>query len=287
MSKQKKILIFGSSGMLGSYLSNMLEDKKYKEKGYKVIKNDRSTRGIDITDEKQIKKLITRSDCNYVVNCAAFTNVDTAEEEPEIAFKVNADAPKYMAEICKELNIPFIHISTDYIFGDNKEEGYLEGCEEFNPLSVYGVSKLEGEQNVLEVGGTNYILRTSWLFGPGATNFVGKIAQLARERSELSVVTDEVGCPTYVRDLSEGIVLALEEKIEPGIYHICSRDYLSRYEFAKEILKEEGIEIPVNEAKLADFPRKAQVPNISILLNTKLPEARTSTEMIKEYFKVV
>jgi dTDP-4-dehydrorhamnose reductase len=282
----KKVLLFGSSGMLGSYFSNLLEEK-YKEKEYKVIKNDKADGGIDITDQEQVKETIQEAKANYVVNCAAYTDVNGAEENPEIAFKVNADAPKYMAQVCKQLNIPFIHISTDYVFGDNKEDGYTEDYKEFNPMNVYGVSKLDGEQNILEVEGNTYIFRTSWLFGPGATNFIDKISKYAKELPELKVVTDEIGCPTFVGDLSERIVLALEGEIGPGIYHVCSRDSLSRYEFAKKILKLQGIDTPIKEAKLEDFERKAQVPNISILKNTKLDEARSSTEMLEEYFKIV
>ncbi len=280
----KKVLLFGSSGMLGSYLSNLLKEK-YPD--FEVIRNDKADGGIDITDEQQVRDMVYEKKADYVVNCAAFTDVNAAEDNPKVAFKVNADAPEYMAKICKEQNIPFIHISTDYIFGDNREEGYKEDHKEFNPLNVYGVSKLDGEQRVLETGGTNYILRTSWLFGPGATNFIDKISKYARELPELKVVTDEVGCPTYVRDLSEAIILALEDKIDSGIYHVCSKDSLSRYEFAQEILRLQGIDTPIHEAKLSDFDRKAQVSNISILINTKLDEARTSTEMLEEYFDIV
>ena len=277
----KKVLIFGSSGMLGSYLCNLLEEK-YPE--FKVIRNDKAEGGIDITDEQQVREMVFETNADYVVNCAAFTDVNAAEDNPEIAFKVNADAPEYMAKVCKEQDIPFLHISTDYVFGDNKEDGYMEDHSEFNPLNVYGVSKLDGEQRVLQTGGKNYILRTSWLFGPGATNFIEKISKYAKELPVLKVVTDEVGCPTYVKDLSEAMILALKEKIDPGIYHVCSRDPLSRYEFAQEILRLQEIDTTIIEAKLADFDRKAQVPNISILVNTRLDEARTSTEMLEEYF---
>lgn len=277
----KKVLIFGSSGMLGSYLCNLLEEK-YPE--FKVIRNDKAEGGIDITDEQQVREMVFETKADYVVNCAAFTDVNAAEDNPEIAFKVNADAPEYMAKVCKEQDIPFLHISTDYVFGDNKEDGYMEDHSEFNPLNVYGVSKLDGEQRVLKTGGKNYILRTSWLFGPGATNFIEKISKYAKELPVLKVVADEVGCATYVKDLSEVIILALKEKIDPGIYHVCSRDSLSRYEFAQEILRLQEIDTTIIEAKLADFDRKAQVPNISILVNTRLDEARTSTEMLEEYF---
>jgi len=281
MSK-KKVLVFGSSGMLGSYFCTLLEEK-YPE--FEVIRNDKADGGVDITQEPQVRDAIYDNKVDFVVNCAAYTDVNGAEENPEIAFKVNADAPKYMAQACHHLNIPFIHVSTDYVFGDNREKGYPEDYDEFNPLNVYGVSKLEGEQNVLGIKGDNYIFRTSWLFGPNATNFIDKISKYARELPELKVVTDEIGCPTYVRDLSEGMILALKGEVDPGIYHVCSKDSLSRYEFAKEILRLQGIDTPIKEAKLEDFERKAQVPHISILLNTKLDEARSSTEMLEEYFK--
>ncbi|MFA7682960.1 MAG: sugar nucleotide-binding protein, partial [Candidatus Dojkabacteria bacterium] len=141
-------------------------------------------------------------------------------------------------------------------------------------------------KRVLGEGGGAYIFRTSWLFGPGATNFIEKISKYARELPELKVVTDEIGCPTFVGDLSERILLAIGGEIEPGIYHACSSNHLSRYEFAQEILGLQGIETPINECKLEDFERKAQVPNISILNNTKMPEARKSEEMLEEYFNM-
>jgi len=275
----KKVLVFGSNGMLGTYLSSLLE-----ERGYEVIRNDKATGGIDITDEQEVRDTIYESAVEYVINCAAYTNVNKAESNKELAFKVNADAPKYMAKTCKEIGIPFVHVSTDYVFGENRKEGYTEEYENFKPLSVYGESKLKGEFNVLEENVNSYIFRTSWLFGPNATNFIDKISKYARENDELKVVTDEVGCPTYVRDLSEGIVMAVEGRIEPGIYHLCSKDHLSRYEFAKEILHIQEIGTPIRKCKLEDFGRDAQVPHYSVLLNTKLPEGRGYKEMLRDYF---
>jgi len=274
----QKVLVFGSSGMLGSFLSSILE-----EKGYEVARNDRADGGVDITIEEDVRKVITDSNANFVVNCSAYTNVEKAEEERNIAFEVNTHAPKYMALVCKELDIPFIHISTDYVFGENLEDGYAEDYKTFKPLNVYGESKLEGEKGVLDVGGKVYIFRTSWLFGPNATNFIDKITKYAKELSELKVVTDEVGCPTYVGDLSESILSAIQGDIKPDVYHVSSRDTCSRNEFAREILNMQGIQTPIMESKLKDFERKAKVPNRSQLLNTKLPEMRTWREMLKEY----
>lgn len=275
----KKVLVFGSSGMLGDYLCSMLTTE-----GYEVVRNDKATGGVDITNEKELRDAILNSNVDYVVNCAAYTDVNKAEDDREVAFKVNADAPKYMAKVCRERDIPFIHISTDYIFGENRKEGYPEEYSNFKPLSVYGESKLQGELNVLEEYPSSYILRTSWLFGPNATNFIDKISKYARELPELKVVTDEIGCPTYVKDLSEVILTAINNEIEPDIYHVCSRDSLSRYEFAKEILEMQGISTPIKECKLDDFERVAQVPKHSVLLNTKLPEARSYRDMLKDYF---
>ncbi len=274
----KKVLIFGSSGMLGSFLSSFLE-----EKGYEIERNDRADGGIDITLEDEVKRVVLESNPDFVVNCSAYTNVEKAEEEKEIAFEVNANAPKYMAQVCKGLDIPFVHISTDYVFGENRKEGYKEDYKNFKPLNVYGESKLMGEKNILEVGGKIYIFRTSWLFGPNATNFIDKITKYAKELPELKVVTDEVGCPTYVGDLSQSILSAIQGDIKPDIYHISSRDTCSRNEFAKEILNMQGIKTPVKESKLKDFGRKAVVPNRSQLINTKLPEMRSWREMLKEY----
>lgn len=278
----EKILVFGSGGMLGQYLCSLLEKENYS-----VVGNDRVSGGIDITREDEVNQLVTDISPDWVINCAAYTDVNKAEEERDIAFKVNASAPLYMAEACKKPNIPFIHISTDYIFGENLEDGYPEDYTNFKPLNIYGESKLEGEKNLSKTDSPIYIFRTSWLFGPGAKNFISKISQYANELPELKVVTDEIGCPTYVGDLSRSILSALKEEIKPGIYHVCSKDTCSRYEFAKEILELQDIKTPVLEGKLADFPRKAKVPNYSQLINTKLPEHRSWKEMLKEYFNTI
>ena len=139
----EKILVFGSGGMLGQYLCSLLEKENYS-----VMGNDRVSGGIDITREDEVNHLVTDISPDWVINCAAYTDVNKAEEERDIAFKVNASAPLYMAEACKKLNIPLIHISTDYIFGDNLENGYPEDYTNFKPLNIYGESKLEGEKNL-------------------------------------------------------------------------------------------------------------------------------------------
>lgn len=278
----KKLLIFGANGMLGQYLSNY-----FYKKGYEVVKSDilnddeKSVVGIDITNERDVKNFITEQNPDFVINCAAYTNVNKAESEPEIANAVNADAPKYMTEVSKDLKIPFVHISTNEVFGDGI---YDEYSREFNPLNNYAKSKRRGEENMEKVGGTNYIFRTSWLYGPGAKNFIRFVTETeATEEKPLTIVTDERGCPTYVGYLTERIGDAVESKIEPGVYHVCSTDVLSRYEFALEILKAQGIEKPVIPVEKKDLPPRPVTSPSNQLLNTKFEESPTSYEMLLEY----
>ncbi len=278
----KKILVFGANGMLGAYLS-----KHFTEKGYEVVKTDmfdnedNNIVGKDITNEKELKVFVYEQNPDFVINCAAYTNVNEAESKPELANTVNAKAPQYMAEISKELQIPFIHISTNEVFGDG---AYDEDSREFNPLNNYAKSKRKGEEYIEETGGINYIFRTSWLFGPGAKNFIKFVTDTeATEEKPLTIVKDELGCPTYVGYLTEKIEGAVESKIEPGIYHVCSSDYISRYEFALEILKAQGIEKPIIPVEKNDLPPRPVISPSNQLINTKFEQAPTTHEMLVEY----
>lgn len=278
----KKILVFGANGMLGAYLS-----KYFNDKGYEVIKTDmfdnedKDILGKDITNEAELKSFVLESNPDYVINCAAYTNVNEAESKPELANAVNAQAPKYMAEISKELQIPFIHISTNEVFGDG---AYNEDSREFNPLNNYAKSKRKGEEYIEETGGVNYIFRTSWLFGPGAKNFIKFVTETeATEDKPLTIVRDELGCPTYVGYLTEKISDAVEGKIDQGIYHASSSDYISRYEFALEILKAQDISKPIIPVEKKDLPPRPVISPSNQLVNTKFDEAPTSYEMLLEY----
>lgn len=282
MGTKKKLLVFGANGMLGSYLSNYFE-----KKGYEVIKSDMfddSDKGIigkDITNEKELKVFVYEQAPDFVINCAAYTNVNKAESEPKTAFAVNAEATKYMAEISKEINVPFVHISSNEVFGDG---AYDERSRDFNPLNQYAKSKRKGEEYIEECGGVNYVFRTSWLYGPGARNFIRFVTETeATKESPLRIVVDEKGCPTYVGYLTERIEDAVESRIEPGIYHVCSSDMISRYEFALEILSAQGIEKPVIPVEKKDLPPRPVISPSNQLINTKLEQAPTSYEMLKEY----
>ncbi len=290
---KSKVLVVGSNGLLGSTLVKLLEEKEFE-----VATSDISDEnGIDITNKKSVESIFDDTKPDYVINCAAFTNVEACED-PEsfpIALAVNADGPRNLAEVCTEKSINLIHISTDYVFGENNEEGYSEEHQPYSPLNKYGETKAQGEKNIIDVmDGLDlsdfvrqttsvYIVRTSALFGEGATNFIAKILQFAKEKEFLEVVTDEVVSPTYVQDLSEGILYLIENSPKGGIYHYSGEGSCTRNEFAMEILRLAGIDTPVKPTTLEKFNRKAKIPNVSILKNTKFPKIRSWKEMLEDF----
>lgn len=290
-----KILVIGSQGLLGSTLVKSLDNI-----GHNVVTSDISDPdGIDITKKESILEKIESLKPTFIVNCAAYTNVEACEDPDQynIAKKVNSIGPRNLTEICLEKGIGFVHISTDYVFGENKTEGYAENHTPYSPLNKYGESKAEGEKNIIDLmGGLEssdfvrqdpliYILRTSALFGQGATNFIAKIIQFAHEKESLEVVTDEVVSPTYVKDLSEAIIYLIEKSPKGGIYHFSGEGSCTRNEFAKEILRLSEISTPVLPTTLDKFNRKAKIPNISILLNSKFPKIRKWEEMLTDFLK--
>lgn len=294
MTRSKKILIIGAKGMLGSQLCTSIK----KDTDWLVYEADRSGKiSLDITNEDDIITSFAELNPDVVINCAAFTNVDSVEsgENYELAMNVNGIAPGMLMRHCRKNNADFVHISSDYVFGDNNSEGYNEDYQHLIPLNKYGDTKLRGEQTVAEeMGGKigsdfgindprGYVVRTSWLFGKGAQNFLPKIIKYAQERDYLEVVTDEVSSPTYVKDLSEQIIYILKERPKSGIYHMSGEGKCSRYDFAKEILTIANIDTEIRETKQANFDRTTKIPEISYLINTKLPKMRKWEEMVKEF----
>lgn len=291
----KKILVVGSHGLLGSILVKLLKAKRFE-----VATSDISDDGgIDITKKDSVSAKFEETKPDFVVNCAAYTNVEACEDEQNfpLATAVNADGPQNLAEICIKLGINLIHISTDYVFGENKSDGYFEDHQPYSALNKYGGTKAQGEQNIINLmGGLNssdfvrqspliYVVRTSALFGEGATNFIAKILQFAKEKEFLEVVTDEIVSPTYVKDLSEGIAYLIQKTPKAGIYHYSGEGSCTRNEFAKEILRLAGIATPVKPTTLDKFNRRAKIPNISILRNSKFPKIRSWQEMLKDFIE--
>ncbi|MCD7739994.1 MAG: dTDP-4-dehydrorhamnose reductase, partial [Candidatus Gastranaerophilales bacterium] len=196
-----KVLVTGAKGMLGQDLCPILEDEDFD-----VIETDINT--LDITNPTNIEDVLLKYNPDFVIHCAAYTNVDKAEEDKETAFKINAQGTKNLAELCKKMDITLVYISTDYVFDGTKNGKYLAG-DKTCPINVYGSSKLEGEKYVQECE-KYYITRTSWLYGHHGKNFVETMISL-KDKEEIKVVDDQTGCPTWTVELSNGIVKILKK----------------------------------------------------------------------------
>jgi dTDP-4-dehydrorhamnose reductase len=225
----------------------------------------------------------------YIINCAAYTAVDKAEEQLELARKVNAIGPKNLAIVANEENATLIHISTDYVFGGakNVEEDYTE-MEDKSPESVYGITKLEGEQAIIDSCFQYYIFRTAWLYGDG-NNFVRTMLKLGKEKEQINVVMDQHGSPTYAVDLASIIHQAIKKQIPYGIYHATDLGYTTWYEFTKEIFAKANITCKVNPVTSEEFASVAKRPKNSKLSKEKLLkegiEIPTYEDALNRYLK--
>jgi dTDP-4-dehydrorhamnose reductase len=257
-----KILITGSNGMLGTDLVGLLRSRKASlDPNLEFIEAPHEV--LDITREDTISGFISTHTPDIIVNCAAFTNVDKCETESETAFNVNALGPKYLATAAKECGARLIHISTDFVFDGNGDRPYIEK-DQTNPLSEYGRTKLEGERNIQSHCNSYLIVRTSWLFGHNGINFAAKMLELAEQNKELSIVTDEIGSPTYTPDLAVALWTLIKQKCE-GVINVSSYGSCSRYEWAEYIFKMMGYKIKINPIKSSQYKRPAKVPLNSTL----------------------
>lgn len=268
-----QILILGAKGMLGTALAEELKDLNPICWG----KDD-----LDITKEDQVKEKIGKLKADIIINCAGYTDVDGCEKNKEVCFNVNSTSSLYLTNIAKDIDATLVYISTDYIFKGDKKEGYKEH-EKYSPINIYGKSKAEGEKIILNRLKKYYIIRTSWLFGKNGKNFVDTIIKLAKEKPFLEVVNDQVGCPTYAKDLAKQIRFIIKTKPPFGIYHITNREPCSWFEFAKEIINQTKIEKNINPITSEKLKRAAKRPQCSILINTKLPNLRPWKEALKDY----
>lgn len=258
-----KILITGANGMLAKAVREELKENE-------LICTD--VVELDITDENAVNNFVNSVKPSYIINCAAYTAVDKAEEQPELAYKINAIGPKNLAIAAKNNNAILIHISTDYVFGGDKpiNEDYSEEDEK-NPQAVYGTTKLEGENFIKQNCDKYYIFRTAWLYGEG-NNFVRTMINLAKDRNEVSVVNDQNGSPTYAVDLAKIIHQAIEKDIPYGIYNSTNIGYTTWYEFTKLIYKLQNINCKVKPVTTEEFPRPAKRPKNSQMSKNKLLE---------------
>ncbi len=281
------ILITGSNGTLGTALV-----KQVTAAGHEVIAA--TSVMLDITNKEAVETFITETKPGLVINAAAFNFVDDIEQDEvyEKALKINGLAPGHLAQAAKNNGAKFIHFSTDYVFAGEKPEGYKED-DAPRPISRYGETKLAGEASVLAVGGESYIFRVSKLFGePGSSasskeSFVDIMLRLAASKPELSIVHEEVGCPTYAKDAAEAVLkYTLDEPKEPGIYHLVNDGKgVTWYEFAEEVFELASITTPRKPVTSAEFPKPAKRPKFAALLNTKLPPLRDRKEALAEYLK--
>lgn len=256
-----KILVTGANGMLAKAVRNEFKDEE-------LICTDVAE--LDITNEKATKDFVAKVSPDYIINCAAYTAVDKAEEEKEIAEKVNADGPKNLAIAAKENNATLVHISTDYVFGGDKDIAEIYTEEEPKaPVTVYGITKLKGEEAIQENCEKYYIFRTAWLYGDGK-NFVRTMLGLGKDRDEVSVVTDEHGSPTYAVDLASIIHQAMEKQIPYGIYHATNQGFTNWFNFTKKIFELAKVDCKVNPTTAAEFKRAAKRPTNSQLSKDKL-----------------
>lgn len=250
-----KALITGASGQLGKELQKYLNEKQTLFTAY-------DSDDMDILNKKKVQEIIHRDNPSVIFHCAAYTAVDKAEEEKKLNWEVNVEGTRNVAEVCKKRNILFIYISTDYVF-DGKSEEMYKVDDRPNPINEYGKAKLAGEQVVQELLEEYYIIRTSWVFGEFGSNFVYTMKKLAKDRDELTIISDQIGRPTWTRTLSEFLVHLVETHQKYGVYHLSNEGTSSWFEFAKEILKNESVNVKPIESK--DYPQQAERPKHSIL----------------------
>lgn len=273
---QQKIAIIGANGMLAS----MLRERAPQALDLHVF----DLPEFDITNAEQVSKTLTAIMPEVVINCAAFTQVDACETQSATAFQVNSTGSGHLAAVVKSVNAILVHISTDFVFPGTGTAPYIEE-DMTGPLSVYGQSKLQGEQAILDSGLKNYyIIRTSWLYGPNGSNFVETIIRLASEREELGIVADQIGTPTYTGDLADAIwrmVVPIIHDSSPvaipyGIYHYSNDGECTWYDFACEIvqlLQERGVYMKVRQIKpitTDEYPVPAKRPAYSVLSKRKI-----------------
>lgn len=269
----KNILVTGANGQVGSELRELVmsnNNSKLITHNSKFHFTDRDT--LDITDKEAIESFCLQSNITHIINCAAYTAVDKAEEDRENADKVNHLAIMYLAEVAKERNISLIHISTDYVFDGKNYKPYTED-DPTNPQSVYGVTKLAGEKALQTINPTNsIIIRTSWVYSSYGNNFVKTMLRLGKEREELGVIYDQVGTPTYAKDLAQTIldIIAHIKNDTVEIYHYSNEGVLSWYDFAKEIMRMAKLQCQITPIETKEYPTPAKRPHYSLLNKTKI-----------------
>ncbi len=260
----KTVLITGSNGQLGSEMQ--LASKRYD--AFRYIFTDVAE--LDICDKAALESFAVENKVDVIVNCAAYTAVDKAEDDQELCYKINRDAVKNIGEVAAKNGLKVIHVSTDYVFDGTNYIPYTEDMQ-VCPATIYGKSKLEGEEALLETCENAVIIRTSWLYSIYGNNFVKTMIKLGRERSELNVIFDQVGTPTNAADLADSILKIMSsENFVPGIYHFSNEGVCSWYDFTKTIHRLAEIDCNVKPIETKDYPAKTPRPHYSVLNKAKI-----------------
>jgi len=260
-----RILVLGANGMLGTDLVEELKHSGHEVRGYDLPE-------IDITDPESVARIPAGEfgQFDWCFNCAAYTAVDKAESEPQLAYEVNTLGAGYLARACMMGGIKFVHISTDFVFDGEATEPYTEDAQP-NPLGVYGQSKLEGERSVMNANQHAIIARTAWLYGANGPSFPRTMIKAFEAGKNLRVVADQVGCPTYTADLARVLVDLMHKNAFPGVYHTAGPEAMSWHEFATLAIQEQARQKglpdpePITPIKTEDWPTPAKRPAYSVL----------------------
>jgi dTDP-4-dehydrorhamnose reductase len=264
-----KILVFGGYGQLGQCLKKVADSKKIEGILY-LDEVEGNVLDIDI-----LSNLFSKHQPEYFINCAAYTAVDKAEDEIDLARSINKTGAENLAKACKQFNSILIHISTDFVFEGNSPK-VLNEEDSAEPINAYGLTKLEGEMAVAATMSNYFILRTSWLYSEFATNFVKTMLILGKEREELGIIFDQVGSPTYAIDLAGCILDIIQKNTKAfGLYHYSNEGVTSWYDFAKAIFELASYSIKVNPIKAVEYPTKASRPIFSVMDKTKIKDTLT------------
>ena len=262
----KNVLITGANGQLGNEMRVLSEE--YPEYAYFFA----DVAELDICNEQAVMDFVKANGIHAIVNCAAYTAVDNAEDNEELCTRLNADAVGYLAKSAEANGAEFIQISTDYVFDGTAHVPYRE-TDPTCPNSVYGSTKLEGERNALTYCSRAMVIRTAWLYSTFGNNFVKTMIRLGKERESLGVIFDQVGTPTYARDLARAIFEAIRQGVVPGVYHFSNEGVCSWYDFTKAIHRLVGITTcHVKPLHTSEYPTKAKRPHYSVLDKTKIKE---------------
>ena len=261
-----KVLVTGVNGQLGFDVVNELSKRGHEATGTDIAE-------MDITDAENVRRVLGNIKPDAVIHCAAWTAVDAAEDNEEKVREINAYGTKYIAEQCKKLNCKMIYISTDYVFNGKGEQPWKPDCKDYEPLSVYGKTKLEGEVAVAETLEKFFIVRIAWVFGVNGKNFIKTMLNVGKTHNEVRVVNDQIGTPTYTFDLARLLVDMIESE-QYGYYHATNEGgYISWYDFTKEIFKQAGYKTKVIPVTTAEYGlSKAERPFNSRLDKSKLIE---------------